>query len=625
MGIFPAHQSRCSSRLRRSTLAVGVGAVALALAAAGCSSSSSPSTSSGAPVTGGTAVWAEPPAATPNYIFPFESSAYISVTNSDQFAMLMYRPLYWFGNGAQPTLSESLSIANPPVVSGNNVTITLKPYKWSNGTPVTASDVMFWLNMEAAVGATDYGAYTGFPNTVVKNLKVVSPTELTMTMDKPYNPQWLLYNGLSQVTPMPAAWDRTASGPSNCDTTISDCAAVYAYLNKQSLDLTGYVGSPLWSIVDGPWKLSAFNADGHITMVPNKSYSGPVKPKLAAFAMVPFTTDSAEYDVLRSPASATKIDVGYLPPQDAPAKPANAAIGANPVAGYTLSPVYVWGINYYTVNFQDSISDHAAIIKQLYFRQAMAYLMNQAAVISGPLRGYATLTVGPVGNTPATQFLSSQGKAGDPFPYNPTKAKSLLTSHGWKVVPSGVSTCVKPGSGAGECGAGITAGSGLNFSFVYYSGTSWLQSEVTQLQSNAAALGIKLGLTPKPFNQVTALAAGNCVVAKIPCDWDMADWGGGWSFAPDYLPTGETLFLCGSIANSGGYCDANNDAMIEKTLTSSNLTYMYNWQDYLSTQLPFEWQPNAAYTLTEYVNNLKGVTPQSPTLTLNPENWYYVK
>src|SRR5580658_2348094 len=506
MGPTPQHQRRCGSGLRRRLLAAGIGVTALALVAAGCGGGSNNSASTGTtPVSGGTAVFAEPPSTTPNYIFPFTSSTYISDVDIFDLQYLMYRPLYWFGQSGKPTVNNSLSLANPPVFNGNKVTITLKPYKWSNGTPVTAQDVMFWLNMEAAVGATDYGAYTGFPNTVVKNLKVVSPTELTMTMDKPYNPQWLLYNGLSQVTPMPAAWDRTASGPRNCDTTISDCAAVYAYLNKQSLDLTGYVGSPLWSIVDGPWKLSAFNADGHITMVPNKSYSGPVKPKLAAFEMVPFTTDAAEYDVLRSPASATKVDVGYLPPQDAPAKPANAAIGANPVAGYTLSPVYVWGINYYTVNFQDSISDHAAIIKQLYFRQAMSYLMNQAAVISGPLRGNATLTVGPVGNTPATQFLSSQGKAGDPFPYNPTKAKSLLTSHGWKVVPSGVSTCVKPGSGAGECGAGITAGSGLNFSFVYYSGTSWLQSEVTQLQSNAAALGIKLGLTPKPFNQVTAL------------------------------------------------------------------------------------------------------------------------
>ena len=58
---------------------------------------------------------------------------------------------------------------------------------------------------------------------------------------------------------------------------------------------------------------------------------------------------------------------------------------------------------------------------------------------------------------------------------------------------------------------------------------------MTQLQSNASLVGIKINLEPKPFNQVTALAAGNCVVAKIPCNWDMANWGGGWSFAPGLL------------------------------------------------------------------------------------------
>ena len=181
----------------------------------------------------------------------------------------MYRPLYWFGDGVQPTLNPSLSVANYPTFSGKNVTITLKPYKWSNGTPVTATDVAFWINMEQAVGATDYGAYSGFPNTEISNLKVVSPTELTFTMDKAYSPTWLVYNDLSQVTPMPAAWDRTGSGPSNCATTVSDCAAVYKYLDSQSKALTSYVSSPMWSIVDGPWKLSAFNADGHVTFVPN--------------------------------------------------------------------------------------------------------------------------------------------------------------------------------------------------------------------------------------------------------------------------------------------------------------------------------------------------------------------
>ena len=38
-----------------------------------------------------------------------------------------------------------------------------------------------------------------------------------------------------------------------------------------------------------------------------------------------------------------------------------------------------------------------------------------------------------------------------------------------------------------------------------------------------------------------------------------------------------------------------------------------------------QWQPNADYQLTEIVNNLKGVTPQSPTLNITPENWFFVK
>jgi peptide/nickel transport system substrate-binding protein len=444
-----------------------------------------------------------------------------------------------------------------------------------------------------------------------------------MVMDKGYSPTWFLYNELSQITPMPAVWDRTASGPSSCDTTVSNCAAVYNYLNDQAKNLSGYVGSPLWSVVDGPWKLSAFNADGHITFVPNKSYSGPVKPKLAAFEEVPFTTDAAEYDVLQSPSSSTKIDVGYLPEQDAPPKPASAAVGPNPLAskGYTLAPWYVWGINYYVVNFQSTVSDHAAIIKQLYFRQALAYLMNQEAVIAGPLRGYGTQTVGPVGNTPLTRFLSPQGKAGHQFPYNPGKAKSLLASHGWTVVPNGVTTCTDPA----KCGPGITKGTALSFNFPYATGISWIESEMTQLQSNAAALGIKLNLEPKPFNQVVALAAGNCVVAKIPCNWDIANWGGGWSFAPDYLPTGETLFMSGSMANSGGYTDPANNAMINQTLTSSNLSALYSWQNYLAAKLPVEWQPNGAVQLTEIASNLRGVTPQNATLLFNPENWYFVK
>jgi peptide/nickel transport system substrate-binding protein len=621
MRSVPAQQCRSRPRLHRRKLAVGV--VVLALAAAGCSSSSSPTSSGTTPIKGGTAVWAEPPASTPSYIFPYVDSANISNLNLFDLQYLMYRPLYWFGQNGQPVVNNKLSLANPPSISGRTLTITLKHYMWSNGTQVTAQNVMFWLNMEMAEPA-DYGAYTGFPANMT-SIKVVSPTEIQMTMSKSYSPTWVLYNDLSQVVPMPTAWDQTASGPSHCETTVSDCAAVYTYLNKQAEDVTGYATSPIWGIVDGPWRLSAFNADGHIMFVPNKSYSGPVKPKLSAFEEVPFTTDASEYDVLRSPSSTTKIDVGYLPDQDAPSKPANATVGSNPLAGYTLDPLYPWGIDYYAVNYQSSDGDHGAIFKQLYFRQALQYEMNQSAIISGPLRGYGALTVGPVAATPATKWLSSKGRAGDPYPYNPTKAKDLLASHGWNVVPNGTSTCAKPGTAADECGAGITAGTALSFNFLYLTGTAWVQQEMTQLQSNASSIGIKLNLEPKTLGDVLSVAGGNCVVVKAPCNWDMANWGFGWSFSPDYLPSGDQLFECGAVANSGGYCDKTNDSLIKQTLTNSSLPLFYQWQDYLAPQLPVMYQPNAAYTLTEVASNLKGYFPQSPTLSITPEDWYFVK
>jgi peptide/nickel transport system substrate-binding protein len=592
-------------------------AALLVLAAAGCTGGNR-TPAGDTPVRGGTATYALPAGATPDYIFPFLNTQHYGFPNVQYFTQLMYRPLYWFGTGGRPVLNRALSLAYPPAFHGQSVTIRLKRYRWSNGTPVTAQDVLFWLHMMLAV-PQDWAAGTGFPQDV-KNIRAASPATVTMTMDKAYSPAWFLYNELSQVTPMPAAWDRTAQGPSACTVTVRDCAAVYHYLDAQARDQHTYVSSPLWSIVDGPWRLSAFNPDGHDTFVPNKAYSGPVKPKLAAFQEVAFASDTAEYYTLQSP-RAGHIDVGYLPFLDAPVRPA----GANPLAGlgYTLHPFFDWGINYYVMNFQ-STTGNGPVIRQLYFRQAMAYLLNQAAVIKGPLRGYGVPTVGPVSSTPATAFLSPMGRRGDPFPFDPAKARALLASHGWTVMPGGLTTCASPA----RCGVGVRKGQGLEFGFAYSPSSAqgdWLTEEMTALQSNAAALGIRLDLKPMAFNNVLQLAGGNCVTEKSSCDWDMANWSGGWVFGPDYLPTGETLFQCGAPANSGGYCDKTNDKLIRQTQTSGNLHILYRWQDYLATRLPVMWQPNYPAALTEIADDLKGVTPQNPTLAINPENWYFVK
>jgi peptide/nickel transport system substrate-binding protein len=620
MGAFPGKRK---GRARQALAAGGAAALVLAAAACGSSGSGGGSGSSGSgggtKVAGGTATYALPPNTVPNYIFPFASSTYFSVVNAEYFQYLMYRPLYWFGNGATPTMNTNLSLADAPVFDGNKVTITMKGWKWSNGETITAQDVVFWIHMLQAVAPQDWGAFVpgGFP-TNVSDVTAVSPTELTMEMNKSYNHTWFISNELSQITPMPQAWDRTADGASHCTTTVSDCSAVYSYLDSQSKSMAGWASSKVWSVVDGPWKLQSFNSDGNSTFVPNKQYSGPVKPTLAEFKELPFTTESAEYNVLQG--GGNQIDVGYLPTTDAPTTSNPSQAGTNPVNGYTLAPLYLWSINYFPIN-QQSTTANGPIDKQLYFRQALQYLVNQAGVINGPLHGYGYPTVGPVGTFPATDYLSPQGKAGDPFPYNVDKAKQLLTEHGWKINPNGESTC----QDAAKCGNGVKEGQGLQFNLPYATGTGWIEQMVTQLQSNASLVGIKLNVQPKPFNQVTAIGAGNCVVAHISCAWDMVLWGGGWTFVPDYYPSGETLFMSGSGANSSGYSDAQNDSLINQSITANSLDPLYQWQDYLATKLPMNWLPNGVYELTEIASNLQGVTPQSSTANLNPENWYFTK
>ena len=76
--------------------------------------------------------------------------------------------------------------------------------------------------------------------------------------------------------------------------------------------------------------------------------------------------------------------------------------------------------------------------------------------------------------------------------------------------------------------------------------------------------------------------------------------------------------MCGVPANSGGYCNKQNDSLINDTLTNSDVSAMYNWQDYLQPQLPVEYQPNGVYELTEIKNNLGASAPQPVTLGYQP-------
>ncbi len=624
----------------------GVAAGATLLAACSSSSSSSAATGAGAPsggtkVTGGTVTWAEPPNGTPSYIFPFASSQYSTVDNISQFQYLLFRPLYMFGhpNSTQPTLDAHDSPADAPTFSKGNTqaTITLKGWKWSNGESVDATDVMFWMNMMHAEKANWYDYTPGFFPDNITSVKVDSPTQVTFTFNKSYNPTWMTYNELSQITPMPQAWDITSAGAKagsgNCATgaygaksTDAACTAVYSFLTgkTEAQDLSTYATNPLWQVVDGPFKLTAFNTSGDVTMVPNPTYSGPQKATISAFKEVPFTTENAEYNALLG----GKLTVGYLPTTDLTANTTNA-MNAGPnnprLSGkFYMSPWILFGINYAVYKFESNANNNTAgaVFKQLYFRQAVQHLVDQSAMISKILRGYGVPTYGPVPVLPPNNLTSSSSQT-NPYPYSVSAATKLLSANGWKVTPNGTDTCVKPGTGPGQCGAGIPAGTPLSFTFAYATGVNWQQQVVQVVQSSLAQAGIHLTLSPGTFNTVVGNYAPPCTSNKT-CNTQIGWWGGGWEYSPDYYPTGETLFSTGAGSNAGNYSNQKADSLINATTTSSS-SDLSAYQQYLAQQLPVLWLPNADYALTEVATNLRGLAPQNPFANLFPEYWYFVK
>ncbi len=633
-------------RAMRMVRTLGVAAVtfttmALMLVSTGGSAGASSPPTGGTKIAGGTVRWAEPPSTPPTYIFPFMSPQESSVSNLSQFQYLMYRPLYMFGfpQKNSPTLNPTLSLASIPTYASGDTgaTIGLKTYKWSDGETVTANDVLFFMNMLHSESANWFDYVPGYFPDNVKSVSVTSPTALTFDFTKSVDPTWMTYNEFAQITPFPAAWDVTAAGGApgsgGCSTgaygeasTDAACAKVWTYLSGAAADLSSYATNPLWGIVDGPYTIAAskggsFSTSGQVLLVPNTSYSGPQKPTVKVQEL-PYTTDDAQFNALVGGA----LDIGFLPQQDitSPTKDATQAGPNNSrLSNFYLSPWILFGFNYAVPKFESTgdSGNAGAIFKQAYFRQAMQSVVDQPTMISKFLKGYGVPTYGPVPVLPQNDFVDKFEQS-NPFPYNPSHAKSLLTSHGWKVTPNGTDTCQKAGSAKGDCGAGIPQGAQANFTFAYASGTTW-QKQVAQVEQSAwNSIGIKTALVANTFHTVVSTYAPPCA-SGTPCTEELGWWGGGWEYSPDFYPSGETLFSTNAGSNASNYTNAKADSLIAATTdTDVNL---HQYEDYLSTQLPVLWEPNADYEISEIANNLRGVAPQNPFANLFPEYWYFVK
>lgn len=602
------------SRISRQLVgAVGI-ALTLVLILTGCgaSTASARSTAASSPKT--TASFALQPDNAPNYIFPLVSAQYFSLVNEDQFEWIIYRPLFWFGANGTTAFSAKQSLANYPDFSVNAAgdtvaTVTLKHWIWSDGTQLTTRDVEFWMNLLQA-NKEDWGVYVpgAWPD-IIKSISYPSSSQFTITFNASYNVDWLFANEMSQIFPLPQqVWDKTSTGGpiGNYDETTAGAHAVYNYLNSQSHDVSTYGSNPLWKVVDGPWMLKSYSPEtGYTVLARNPRYPGPSSGKISTFEEVPFTSDASEFDALRS----GNLDVGYLPPSDI------SQIKALKARGYSVSPWWEWNFNYISINFNNPQA--GPIFKQLYVRQALQRLVDQPSYIKNIYKGYAKPTYGPIPTTVKSNFVSSTAHSNH-YPYSVGKAQQLLRSHGWTVRPNGVTTCKDPGTGAGQCGAGIAKNAPLSFKLIFATGSVATADEMAALRSSAAQAGIELTAVQEPFSTVTTTIYGCDPSTGAGCNWQMgAD--SGWEYYA--YPSGEQLLKTGGSGNSGGYSNPAADSLINSTLTEPGLAPMFKYQNYIAQQVPVIYLPTPVYQVTVYKTGWKGVIPQDPSLNLYPETW----
>lgn len=478
--------------------------------------------------------------------------------------------------------------------------------------------LFFFDEVKAAVSEdpanwSSYSPGLGIPDEVA-NVATPDASTVVFTMKRAVNPGWFLDDELSTLSSMPAhAWAKAAaSGPLLDFTVPANATKIYNYLAKASMSLASYATNPLWQVVDGPYRLTSFDSStGAFTMSPNSSYGGPRAAKISILQAVPFTSGVAEFDAVRT----GSIDVGYLPPGDI------NQVKVIESRGYHVFGYPDFAFNYVAYNFADTTGDFNNIIAQLYVRQALAHLEDEQGYIKAFFGGAAGPAYGPIPAVPKSPFTPADAVT-DPYPFSVADAISLLNSHGWTVTTSGTDACAKAGTGSGECGAGIPAGTKLAFNLIYVS-YPVIGDEVTALASEAASAGITIHLQSSNYDYVITNYDNTVPTDKPYIDkWAMLDFGG-WSDSA--YPTQLGLFNGPGADNIGSYNNPMANTLINASVTSGSPAAVEAEASYLTEDQPGLFQPNSDLVVV-WKKNLSGPQASFASLTqsdLNPEYWYF--
>ena len=492
----------------------------------------------------------------------FSDSAY-----NQESGWLLYPDLLWINRFAK--IDWSRSLASSVTTSDNqNFLITLRPWHWSDGVPLSSEDVVYSFGLAKALGPSWPGYGGGGLPYIVKTIRVLSPSQLVITTTHPVNPAWFIYNGIGGLQPFPQhIWKQ--------------------YTLDQMFQLQSTPG--FFDVVDGPLKIQKLNVGLDAVFVPNPAWQGP---KMHFSRLV--------FRFLEGDGAAVQgVESGDTDAGEVPTDLYDAVQHFPGVHVEILRQEMVQNVIY--LNFKNP---DVAFFNDVRVRQAMADAIDQPSIVKNLEHGAGDPAYGPVPVTD-TNFLDPQMRNGVyPVGYNPAKSIALLQAAGYH---------------PGQDGIMVKNGRRLSFIYLEESGSDSVAELDETLQADFRAVGIEMKMRTVEFNQLLALLGGP------PTGWQATGVGMGNA----YYPSGEGQFATGAYQNSGGYSNPVMDRLIQTNISQPGIANLFAYETYVSAQQPVIFGPreravilvsNRLHGMTDFINPITMFAPDQLTCSTPMEN-----
>jgi peptide/nickel transport system substrate-binding protein len=451
-------------------------------------------------------------------------------------ANLMFMQLVWIAPDHSIDYSRSLMSAFASPDNGTTYNITLRPWHWSDGVPVTAADVLYTFDLGKALGTTWTAFGTGGMPGIIKSFTITDPTHFTIVLTHRVNPTWFILNGLQTLQAVPAhIW-----GQYNVD-------GIWQHQSSPAF----------FRVVDGPLYVEKLFVGQDAVFLPNPNYEGP-KLHFTRLVLKFFASEDAELQAVES----HDLDMANVPfPLFDMAK---SLPGLRVVS---LPAPYAW--NELIPNIANPSTPYFADVR---VRQAMADAIDQAQIIRLAMHGHGDEIHSAIPIEPPT-FLSPAALANHyPTGYDPEKAKELLAEAGYTPGPDGVMQ---------------KHGARMAFTILVPAGQDLRIEMIQTIQQNFRAVGIDMTVQQVEFNQLLAL------LVDARQSWQAILL----AITLSAYPSGEGNFNTGGYFNDNGYSNPKMDSDITASTDTPGLSGLFAYEDYTAEQQPVIFLPEEKYSI----------------------------